>query len=248
MRIFETDRCGDTLPRMPRITLKERGSRAFGVWRSRLSPRYQTTQGLDQRRFGFIRGIRGKSYPLYLLAAAILAATDLDAQSARSSPSWLRDGVIYELNTRDFSSAGTFNAVTERLDSLKSLGVNVVWLMPIHPVGQLKKKGSIGSPYAVRDYYGINPAFGSAADLHRLIGEAHKRDMKVIIDIVANHTAWDAKLMATPAFYRRDAQGHVVSPYDWSDVAALNYDNPALRKYMTDMLVYWVREFDLDGF
>lgn len=183
-----------------------------------------------------------------LLAAACLSATALGAQSARPSPSWLRDGVIYELNVRDFSAAGTFDAVTDRLDSLRALGVNVIWLMPIHPIGQLNKKGTIGSPYAVRDYYGINPAYGSADDLHHLVSEAHARGLKVIIDIVANHTAWDAKLMATPAFYRRDAQGHVVSPYDWTDVAALNYANPDLRRYMTRMLVYWLREFDLDGF
>jgi cyclomaltodextrinase / maltogenic alpha-amylase / neopullulanase len=185
------------------------------------------------------------------LAIALLWTTlaqPVLAQSARPSPNWLRDGVIYELNTRDFSGAGTFNAVTDRLDTLRALGVNIVWLMPIHPIGQLKKKGSIGSPYAVRDYYEINPSYGTADDLHRLVSEAHTRGMKVIIDIVANHTAWDAKMMATPAFYRRDAQGNVVSPYDWSDVAALNYTNPALRKYMTDMLVYWERTFDLDGF
>ena len=203
-------------------------------------------RGID-RRDGVMSRIRGRSWALYL-SAAILAATSLDAQSARPSPAWLRDGVIYELNVRDFSSAGTFDGVTDRLDSLKALGVNVIWLMPIHPIGQLKKKGSIGSPYAVRDYYGINPAYGSADDLHRLVSEAHRRDLKVIIDIVANHTALDAKLMATPAFYRRDAQGNVVSPYDWTDVAALNYANPELRKYMTNMLVYWLREFDLDGF
>jgi len=100
----------------------------------------------------------------------------------------------------------------------------------------------------VRDYYGINPAYGSADDLHRLVSESHRRNMKVIIDVVANHTAWDAKLMATPAYYRRDAQGNVVSPYDWTDVAALNYGNAELRRYMTNMLVYWLREFDLDGF
>src|SRR4051812_32318770 len=136
------------------------------------------------------------------LAAALLCTTlaqAIQAQSARPSPSWLRDGVIYELNTRDFSSAGTFNAVTDRLDTLNALGVNIVWLMPIHPIGQLNKKGTIGSPYAVRDYYEINPAYGTADDLHRLVSEAHRRNMKVIIDIVANHTAWDAKMMATPA-------------------------------------------------
>jgi len=174
--------------------------------------------------------------------------SDVSRLSARPSAAWVRDAVIYELNPRTFSSAGTFNGVTARLDDLRALGVTVVWLMPIHPIGQDKKKGSIGSPYAVRDYMDVNPAYGTKDDLRRLVSEAHKRGLKVIIDIVANHTAWDNKLMATPAFYRRDAQGRILSPYDWTDVAALDYGNPALRKYMTDMLKYWLREFDLDGF
>lgn len=173
---------------------------------------------------------------------------DVSNQPARPSASWVRDAVIYELNPRTFSSAGTFNGVTARLDDLRALGVTVVWLMPIHPIGLDKKKGSIGSPYAVRDYLDVNPAYGTKDDLRRLVAEAHRRGLKVIIDIVANHTAWDNKMMATPAFYRRDAQGRILSPYDWTDVAALDYKNPALRKYMTDMLKYWLRDFDLDGF
>ena len=173
---------------------------------------------------------------------------DLSTLEARPTPAWGRDGVIYELNPRTFSAAGTFNGITARLDDLRTLGVTVLWLMPVHPIGQERKKGSIGSPYAVRDYYEVSPAYGTKDDLRRLVAEAHRRGLKVIIDIVANHTAWDNKMMATPAFYRRDAQGHVVSPYDWTDVAALDYGNPALRKYMIDMLKYWLRDFDLDGF
>jgi len=120
--------------------------------------------------------------------------------------------------------------------------------MPIHPIGQEKKKGTIGSPYAVRDYYAINPDYGTAADLKRLIREAHARSLKVIIDIVANHTSWDSVLMQHPEFYERDAKGNITYPHDWSDIAALNYDNQQLRRYMTDMLKHWLREFDLDGF
>jgi glycosidase len=184
------------------------------------------------------------------LAGATLAAQDRDVSqlNARASASWVRDALIYELNPRTFSAAGNFNGVTARLDDLKANGVSIVWLMPIHPLGQLKKKGTIGSPYAVRDYYAINPDYGTKDDLKRLVSEAHRRGLKVIIDIVANHTSWDNVMMATPAYYRRDAQGKIVSPYDWTDVAALDYTNPATRRYMTDMLKYWVREFDLDGF
>jgi cyclomaltodextrinase len=181
-------------------------------------------------------------------ASAAAQQRDVSQLSARPSAQWVKDAVIYELNPRTFSSAGTFSAITERLDDLKSLGVTVVWLMPIHPLGQLKKKGTIGSPYAVRDYYAINPSYGTKDDLHRLVTEAHRHGLKVIIDMVPNHTAWDNVMMSTPSYYRRDAQGKIVSPYDWTDVAALDYSNPATRRYMTDMLKYWLRDFDLDGF
>jgi GH15 family glucan-1,4-alpha-glucosidase/glycosidase len=169
-------------------------------------------------------------------------------QPARPVPDWVRDGVIYEIYPRAFSQQGNFNAISARLDELKDLGVTILWLMPIHPIGQEKKKGTIGSPYAVRDYYAINPDYGAADDLKRLIREAHARGMKVIIDIVANHTSWDSVLMKHPEFYKRDAKGNITYPHDWYDIAALNYDNQELRRYMTDMLKYWLREFDLDGF
>ncbi|MBV8864892.1 MAG: alpha-amylase [Acidobacteriaceae bacterium] len=172
----------------------------------------------------------------------------LASQPARVSPSWLKTGVIYQVFPRSFSQQGTLDGVTNRLDELQGLGVNIIWLMPIHPDGQLKKKGSLGSAYAVRDYYAIDPALGSKEDLRRLVGQAHQRQMKVIIDMVANHTAWDSVMMAHPEFYKKDKQGQVTSPYDWTDVAALDYSNAKLRAYMTDMLVYWIKEFDLDGY
>jgi cyclomaltodextrinase len=160
----------------------------------------------------------------------------------------VRDSVVYEIYPRAFSAQGNFNGITARLDDLKDLGVNILWLMPIHPIGQEKKKGTIGSPYAVRDYYAINPDYGTKEDFKKLISEAHRRGMKVIIDIVANHTSWDSVMMKWPDFYEHDATGHISYPHDWSDVAELNYGNPRLRAYMTDMLKYWIREFDLDGF
>jgi cyclomaltodextrinase / maltogenic alpha-amylase / neopullulanase len=169
---------------------------------------------------------------------------------ARRSPEWLHDAVIYEVFPRVFSPTGDFKGVTAQLDRLKNLGVTVVWLMPIHPMGKLKAKGSIGSPYAVRDYDGIDPAYGTAQDLKQLVAAAHKRGMKVFIDIVANHTSWDSVLIQKhPEWFKRDAQGQIVPPNpDWVDVAQLDYSNPALRQYMSDMLVRWVREFGLDGF
>jgi len=176
------------------------------------------------------------------------ADTDLASRSARPSPEWLKSGVIYQVFTRSFSAQGNFDGVTKRLDTLRALGVNVIWLMPIHPDGQLKKKGTLGSPYAVRDYYAIDPALGTQDDLRRLVREAHARGMKVIIDLVANHTAWDSVMMAHPDFYRKDKQGNVTSPYDWTDVAALDYSNPKLRGYMLQMMAHWIKDFDLDGF
>jgi cyclomaltodextrinase / maltogenic alpha-amylase / neopullulanase len=173
---------------------------------------------------------------------------DVSKEAARAARGWVRDGVIYEIFPRVFSAEGNFAGVTAQFDRLKELGVNILWLMPIHPIGQEKKKGSIGSPYAVRDYYAVNPDYGTPADLRRLVTEAHRRGMKVIIDIVANHTSWDSVMMRRPEFYVHDAQGRITYPHDWTDVAKLNYDNPALRKYMTDMLVRWVKDFDLDGF
>src|ERR1700720_23485 len=150
---------------------------------------------------------------LSLLLHTALARQNLGQEPARSqarvSRPWVRDGVIYEIYPRAFSLEGNFNGITAQLDRLKDLGVTILWLMPFHPIGQEKKKGSIGSPYAVRDYYGINPDYGAKDDLKRLISEAHKRRMKVIIDIVANHTSWDSVMMKWPEFYKHDAVGKI---------------------------------------
>lgn len=171
------------------------------------------------------------------------------ALRARVSAEWVRSAVVYQVNTRNFSASGNFAGVTARLEELARLGVTVLWLMPVHPVGVLNRKGTYGSPYSVRDYYAIDPAFGTAADLRNLVDSAHRLGLKVIIDIVANHTAWDSVMMSTPQFYKHNDQGEIVSPApDWEDVAGLDYTNAELRRYMTEMLVYWVREFQLDGF
>jgi cyclomaltodextrinase len=187
--------------------------------------------------------------PLAVRAETPGARVDYSQLPARASPGWVRQGVIYEIFPRQFSATGDLNGITAQLDRLKQLGVDILWLMPIHPIGKLKAKGPVGSPYAVRDYYAIDAAYGTAADLHRLVGEAHRRGQRVIIDIVANHTAWDSVLMKSPDFYKHDAAGHIIPPNpDWEDVAGLNYDSAQLRRYMIDMLKRWVRDFDLDGF
>jgi glycosidase len=169
-------------------------------------------------------------------------------EQTRPAREWVRDGVIYEIYPRAFSAGGDFAGVTAQLDRLKDLGVTILWLMPIHPLGREKKKGSIGSPYAVRDFLAVNPDYGTPADLRRLVAESHRRGIKVILDLVANHTSWDSVMMGTPDFYVRDASGKINSPHDWTDVAELNYANPALRRYMIDAMKFWVREFDIDGY
>jgi cyclomaltodextrinase len=182
------------------------------------------------------------------LAVASAAAEATNA-APRKSPDWLQSSVVYEIFPRDFSQAGDFNAITARLDELNDLGVNILWLMPIHPLGEKLKKGTIGSPYCVRDFYAINPDYGTTNDFKRLIAGAHHRGMKVIMDIVAGHTSWDSVMMAHPEFYKKDANGHMHPPYPgWTDVAELDYSNPDLRRYMIDMMKYWVRDFGVDGF
>ena len=196
-----------------------------------------------------------------LLSCALLTAVafsqialgqqvDYSKQAARPSQAWVRDAVIYQIWERAYSQKGDFNSITADLDRLQKLGVNVLWLMPINPIGQVKKKGTIGSPYAVRDYYAINPDYGAASDLKRLVAEAHKRNLRVIIDMVINHTAWDNELITThPEFYKKNAKGEIIPPVpDWADVAGLDYSNQQLRRYMIDMLKFWIREYDVDGF
>jgi cyclomaltodextrinase len=204
----------------------------------------------------FLRGGILKSFTAALLAtifftfvSAQQSQRDFSKENARASADWVKDSVIYQIFERQYSNRGDFNSITNDLDRLQNLGVTVLWLMPIHPIGKLKSKGTIGSPYAVQDYYAINPDYGTKEDFKRLIAESHKRNMKVIIDIVANHTAWDSVLMKDKSFYTQNSKGEIIPPVpDWADVADLNYDNPNLRKYMIEMLKFWVRDYDLDGF
>lgn len=169
---------------------------------------------------------------------------------ARRSADWVRDAVIYEVYLRSFSPGGDFAGLEQRLPELKELGATVLWLMPIHPVGEKKRKGTLGSPYSVKDFYGINPEFGTMADFKKLLTAVHKLDMKLIIDIVINHTAWDNPLIDQhPDWYTKNAAGFIVPPNeDWTDVADLDYSKPELRKYMTDMLRWWVKDIGIDGF
>jgi glycosidase len=167
-----------------------------------------------------------------------------------SPPEWSYNQTIYEVNIRQFTEEGTFNAFSEHLPKLKEMGIGIIWLMPIHPIGELNRKGTLGSYYSVKNYRGINEDFGSEKDFKNLIREIHKHDMHVIIDWVANHTAWDHPWTKfNKEFYTLDSLGNFVPPVaDWSDVIDLNYDNQELQTKMIEELKYWVSEFDIDGY
>ncbi|MBR4952296.1 MAG: alpha-amylase [Alistipes sp.] len=166
------------------------------------------------------------------------------------NPEWSRSAVLYEMNVRQLTPEGTFQAAIERLAFLRSVGVDALWLMPIYPIGEDGRKGSLGSYYSIRDYKAINPEFGTDADFRRFVDAAHALGMKVLLDWVANHTARDARwIEEKPAdWYERDEQGVAKIPWDWSDTAKLNYANHDVWLGQIDAMRYWVEEFKVDGF
>ena len=164
---------------------------------------------------------------------------------------WSKNATIYEVNIRQFSHEGTLNEVGEELRRLRNLGVKILWLMPIHPIGEERRKGSLGSYYSVKDYKALNPEFGTLEDFHDFVYLAHQEDMKVIIDWVANHSAHDNVWVESHRdWYLLDGNGNTVPPEgtDWTDVAALDFDNMEMRAAMIDAMKYWVVEADIDGF
>ncbi len=188
-----------------------------------------------------------------LMAAPALAEPDYTPRDLVEieNAEWSRDAVLYQINTRQFTPEGTFAAARAHLPRLAEMGADIIWLMPIHPIGEVNRKGSLGSPYAVRDYRAVNPQLGSEAEFRAFVDEAHRLGMKVILDWVANHSAYDNPLTQShPEWYTRTPEGALTSPAgtDWSDVADFDYRQPGLRRYMTESLVYWVREFGIDGY
>lgn len=165
-------------------------------------------------------------------------------------PEWAKNAVIYEVNIRQFSPKGNFKGVIAELNRIKDLGIDVIWLMPIHPIGKKNRKGKLGSYYAVKDFKGINPEFGKKEDFKTLVDSAHSLGMKVIMDWVANHSSPD-NIWAknNPEFYFIDSLSNLPIPNkEWTDVTDLNYQNPALRDSMTAAMKYWVQNFNIDGF
>ena len=165
-------------------------------------------------------------------------------------PVWIEEGPLYEIFVRAFSAEGTFKQVEQRLDYLQDLGVNKIWLMPIYPIGEKGRKGKLGSPYSVRDYYKVNPELGTEDDLHSLIKNVHQRGMHIIVDMVANHVSNDyVEMKDKPYLFARDDEGNFTREVaDWSDVTDFDYDHPETRIYMKDVMKYWIKKFDFDGF
>lgn len=158
-----------------------------------------------------------------------------------------RDVSIYQVNIRVFSKEGNFNGVIARLDSIKALGTNVIYLMPTYPVGQVK---GVNSPYCIRDYRAVNPEFGTLADLRKLVEEAHKRDMAVLMDWVANHTSYDHTWIKNKSWYLQDSLGNIISPpgTGWNDVAQLNFSSADMKREMIRCMKYWILAANIDGY
>lgn len=185
-----------------------------------------------------------------ILAAALFSGcSQKGAEAVPVHPEWAYNSVIYEMNVRQYTPEGTFAAAAEELPRLKKLGVDVIWLMPVYPIGVEQRKGTLGSYYAISDYCAINPEFGTMADFDAFLDKAHKAGFKVILDWVANHTSPDAVWESEkPAdWYVRDSLGNTVTQYDWTDIAELNYDSRDMREEMRNSMRFWL-DRGVDGF
>jgi alpha-amylase len=171
-----------------------------------------------------------------------------DTAKTDGHPSWIMQGNIYEVNVRQYTPEGTFQAFAKHLDRLKEMGVQTLWFMPINPISKVDRKGSLGSYYAVSDYTAINPEYGTMDDWKALVKQAHEKGFKVLIDWVPNHTGADHYwLRKHPDFYVKDSTGKPVSQFDWTDTRKLNFNNAELRDTMIKQMKYWITETGIDG-
>ncbi|MDE6811868.1 MAG: hypothetical protein K2J15_05900, partial [Muribaculaceae bacterium] len=172
-----------------------------------------------------------------------------DSVAASPAPEWISNAVIYEANLRQGTAERNLKGLQRRLPRLKDLGVDIVWLMPIHPISELNRKGTLGSYYAVKDYKAVNPEFGTMEDLKEFVRTAHSLGMKVILDEVCNHTGCDnAWVTEHPEYYAKDKDGNMYGPFDWTDTYKLDYSNPGTVEAMSDALKFWITEADIDGY
>ena len=194
---------------------------------------------------------------LLLFLLFLISCNDQKELSTSFNINQIKDGVIYEANIRQYSESGKFEDFTKDIYKLKDLGVKIIWLMPIHPISKTNRKGTLGSYYSISDYKAVNPEFGNKDDLDKLIKEAHKHDMLVILDWVANHTGWDHKWIKNkPDYYTKNENGEITDPinpttgesWGWTDVADLNFDNMEMQNEMIKAMEYWVKEYDIDGY
>ena len=194
-----------------------------------------------------------KKISILLFASLLLFACKPNAKVLTETTngehaSWVYDATIYEVNVRQYTPEGTFNAFATNIPRLKEMGVDILWFMPIQTIGKVERKGSLGSYYSIRNYTEVNKEFGTIDDFKLVVNKAHSSGMKVILDWVANHSSRDAVWLENENWYVKDSLGNVIAPYDWSDVAKLNYENEAMRDAMVQAMLYWVREADVDGF
>ncbi|MCJ8153011.1 alpha-amylase family glycosyl hydrolase [Chryseobacterium sp. SSA4.19] len=168
-----------------------------------------------------------------------------------TTPEWVKNATIYELNIRQFSEEGSFKAIEKQLPRLKKMGIDIIWLMPVHPIGEIHRKGTLGSYYSVKDYYSVSSEFGTEEDFRHLVSAIHQQDMYVILDWVANHTSWDNEMVIKhPEWYRKSRKDTFQSTRwrDYDDIIELDYRHPELREYMTEALKFWISEYDIDGY
>lgn len=184
-----------------------------------------------------------------ILIAALAVLMFSSCADKSSHAAWTYDAVVYEMNVRQYTPEGTFAAAQSQLPRLKKLGVDVIWLMPIYPIGEKERKGTLGSYYAVKDYCAVNPEFGTMQDFDAFLAEAKSQGFRVILDWVANHTSPDAVWIdSKPAgWYERDSLGNTVVQYDWTDIAALNYDNADVWDAQENAMRFWMSK-GIDGF
>ncbi len=198
----------------------------------------------------FSRSIVFQSFMWVAVTAMMISCTvPVEKTEGVNHPEWLKDATLYEVNIRQYTPEGTFAAFSEHLETLSDLGVDIIWLMPINPIGEKNRKGLLGSYYSVKDYYDVNPEFGTMEDFKSMVAKAHEMNIKVIIDWVPNHSSWDNSLTVEhPEYYMKDSTGNFKPLFDWTDVIQFDYDQPGLRQYMIDALKFWITETDIDGF